>query len=125
MFYINAWLDCTHPQITIHNRLTHEVCVHFSAAEIDVLFASGEVTLDELSSSDANIQQDLLKALFLSRIMINFTEQLGEIKNNLGHRNHKITFPKNSSFPRLLVEETSSSMSLETSVLYQPLVMNG
>lgn len=117
-FYINAWLDCTHPKITIHNKITHEECIHFTAKEVDALFASGEITLDELTSNDASIQQDLVKTLFLSRTMINFSQQLDRIKNNLGHKNRTISFPKNSSFPRLLIEEKATSISSLETILY-------
>ncbi|MCK5897198.1 MAG: hypothetical protein KAG20_10345 [Cocleimonas sp.] len=119
MLYLNAWLDCTHPEITIKNSTTNETLVHFSALEIDALFESGEITLEELSSNDMTIQQEVIKTLFLSRIMINFKQQLHSIGKNIQHRKSLLPFPEISSFsPLSPAVAVSSSFSL-TDILAQ------
>lgn len=99
--YLNAWLDCTNPKITINNKKTDEVLADFSGLEIKELFASGDITLDELHSSDTAIQQDLIKTLFLSRIMINFKQEISGIGKNLQQRNNKVLLSERRSFPPL------------------------
>ena len=39
--YINAWLDCSHPFISIHNKFDDDVLLHFNEDKVNQLFESG------------------------------------------------------------------------------------
>ncbi len=117
--YINAWLDCTDPKITINNRTTNETLAHFSSLEVDELFASGEITLDELSSNDLSVQQELIKTLFLSRIMINLKQDLTEMGANLKYKRELASFPEMRSLPSLVPAVAATSISLSDLLIQQ------
>lgn len=120
--YLNAWLDCTHPKMTINNRKTNEVLANFNAVEIRELFASGDITLDELNSNDTAVQQELIKTLFLSRIMINFKQQLHDMGKDLKQRTRKMPLSERRSFPPL-IPLSSSLPFLERFALCDPITI--
>jgi ABC-type transport system involved in Fe-S cluster assembly fused permease/ATPase subunit len=120
--YLNAWLDCAHPKMTINNRNTNEVLANFNALEIEELFASGEITLDELNSNDPTIQQELIKTLFLSRIMINFKQQLHDMGKGLKQRTREMPLSERRSFPPL-IPVSSSRPFLESFALHEPIII--
>ena len=86
---------------------------------IDELFASGEITLDELSSNDIAVQQELIKTLFLSRIMINLKQDLSEMGTSLKHKRELASFPEMRSLPLLVPAVAAASISLSDLLIHQ------
>ncbi len=49
---INAWLDCSHPFISLHNKNDGDLMAYFNSDKINELIATGDITVDELQSSN-------------------------------------------------------------------------
>ncbi len=64
-YIINAWLDCSSPHITINDSKTGELLVHYNENDVVHLFHQGEISLDEVQSTDAAIQENLVVSLLL------------------------------------------------------------
>lgn len=61
--YINAWLDCTNPFISVHNKFDDDVLAHFNTKKVNQLIKDGDITIAELQSSDLSIQMDVITDL--------------------------------------------------------------
>ncbi|MCK5902602.1 MAG: hypothetical protein KAG28_05580 [Cocleimonas sp.] len=108
--YINAWLDCSHPQLTINNKETGEILADFTAKEINQLFDAGDITLEELSDNNQQTQQALIKTLFLCKITTNFKQQLKGLSNRLEQRPSGSVIPLNK--PLGLLDLTTVSATI-------------
>ena len=49
---INAWLDCSHPFISLHNKNDGDLMAYFNSDKINELIATGDITVDELQSTN-------------------------------------------------------------------------
>jgi len=49
---INAWLDCSHPFISLHNKNDGDLMAYFNSDKINELIATGDITVDELKSTN-------------------------------------------------------------------------
>ena len=60
---INAWLDCSHPFISLHNKNDGDLMAYFNAEKINSLIEGGEITVDELQSNNLNSQIETITTL--------------------------------------------------------------
>lgn len=49
---INAWLDCSHPFISLHNKNDGDLMAYFNSDKINDLIETGDITVDELQSTN-------------------------------------------------------------------------
>lgn len=49
---INAWLDCSHPFISLHNKNDGDLMAYFNSEKINELIETGDITVDELQSTN-------------------------------------------------------------------------
>ena len=49
---INAWLDCSHPFISLHNKNDGDLMAYFNSEKINKLIETGDITVDELQSTN-------------------------------------------------------------------------
>lgn len=61
--YINAWLDCSNPFISIHNKYNDDVLAHFNAEKVNQLFKDGEISVEDLQSTEPGIQINVITNL--------------------------------------------------------------
>ena len=78
--YINAWLDCTNPYISVHNKFDDDVLAHFNTAKVNQLIADGEIAVEDFQSSDPFIQMDIITDL----IAIQSSERIKKQVKNIG-----------------------------------------
>lgn len=60
---INAWLDCNHPFISLHNKHDGDLLAFFGEEKVRHLIAEGEISVDELSSTNPTSQLDTIATL--------------------------------------------------------------
>ena len=60
---INAWLDCAHPFISLHNKNDGDLMAYFNADKINSLIDEGEITLDEFQTNSLDSQIDTVSTL--------------------------------------------------------------
>lgn len=75
-YIINAWLDCSSPHITLNDRETGELLVHYNKTDVISLFQEGEIALDELQSNDDVAHEELIISLLLFKSTHTIEQQL-------------------------------------------------
>jgi len=70
--YINAWLDCSNPYISIHNKFDDDLLVHFNSESVNQLIEDGDVFVEDLQSTDPDIQMEIATNL----IALNSSEKI-------------------------------------------------
>ena len=60
---INAWLDCSHPFISLHNKNDGDLMAYFNADKIISLIENGEITVDDLQSNSLDSQIETITTL--------------------------------------------------------------
>ncbi|MEH6458160.1 MAG: hypothetical protein V7749_17655 [Cocleimonas sp.] len=60
---INAWLDCSHPFISLHNKNDGDLMAYFNADKINSLIDGGEITVEELQSNSLDSQIETISTL--------------------------------------------------------------
>ncbi len=91
--YINAWIDNSHPHISLTNRNTGETLAYFTPSEVEKLLTDGDITVEELRSNDTAIQQDLVKELFLIKAIQDIEQQVYALPKILNKRSPKHLMP--------------------------------
>ncbi|GAA0417158.1 hypothetical protein GCM10009133_27060 [Cocleimonas flava] len=61
--YVNAWLDCHNPHISIHNKFDGDLMAFFNSQKVSQLIESGEVSVSDFESSDENTRSELISTL--------------------------------------------------------------
>lgn len=84
--YINAWLDCRHPFISIHNRFNDDLLVYFNEKEVNQLIANGEITIADLHSTDPNIQMEVITDLIAIKSSQKVQKQVSTLGTQLRKR---------------------------------------
>ena len=84
--YINAWLDCSNPYISIHNKLDDELLVHFNAKSVNQLIEDGEVSVEDLQSTDPDIQMDVATHLIALKSSERITQKIHNLATILNTR---------------------------------------
>ncbi len=94
---INAWLDCSHPFISLHNKNDGDLMAYFNSEKINSLIEDGEITVEELQSNSADSQIETIAtllsikqqdAIFRRLQDTRFTFKLREKETNTHHRNN-------------------------------------
>ncbi len=70
--YVNAWLDCHHPYIAVHNKNDGDVMAFFNSTKVNQLIESGEVSIEDFESSDENTRAELISTL----LRVKFTDSV-------------------------------------------------
>ena len=60
---INAWLDCSHPFISLHNKQDGDLMAYFNSEKINSLIDNGEITVEDLQSNDVTNQMETITTL--------------------------------------------------------------
>lgn len=81
--YINAWLDCHSPHITVNDKKTGELLVHYNKKEMTQLFSNGDISLEELQSTDATVQEELIIDLLLFKSAQTIQQQMTKVHLSL------------------------------------------
>lgn len=61
--YINAWLDCSNPFISVHNKFDDDVLAHFNAEKVNQFIDDGELAVEDLMSADPIVQMGVITDL--------------------------------------------------------------
>jgi len=81
--YVNAWLDCRNPYISIHNKHDGDLMAFFNSSKVNQLIESGEVSVADFESSDENTKTELISTL----LTVNFSDS---IKDEIKKRSQSI-----------------------------------
>ena len=81
--YINAWLDCSHPFISIHNKFDDDLLVYFNAESVNQLIEGGEVSVDDLQSTDLDMQMEIVTNLMAIKSGETIKQQMTEMSKAL------------------------------------------
>ena len=84
--YINAWLDCSNPFISLHNKLNDDLLAHFNTEKVKQLIDNGEIYIEDLQSTNEQIQLDVVTNLLAIKTNENIKKQMGKIKKGLKQR---------------------------------------
>ncbi len=102
-YIINAWLDCSSPHITITDSKTGDLLIHYNKTDIASLFYQGEISLDEVQSTDATVQEELVISLLLFKSTQAIEQQLEDAFLNLKQRDpNDLTEPNKPTFEQKL-----------------------
>ena len=82
-YTINAWLDCCNPYITVSNRKTGEMLAYFNPHEIDKIFSSGDLILEDFQLRDEDSIRDIAEDLLFIKWSRNTKEQIDDIQAEL------------------------------------------
>ena len=85
--YINAWLDCSNPFISIHNKYDDDLLAYFDTTETKQLIEGGEITVEDLHSTNPETQTQLIIDLIAIKSSESIKQQIGNISFQLKKRN--------------------------------------
>ena len=89
--YINAWLDCSNPFISIHNKFDDDLLVHFNAESVSQLIEDGEVFIEDLQSTDPDMQMEVATNLIAIKSFENIKQQINNMCTTLTRREPTLT----------------------------------
>lgn len=84
--YINAWLDCSNPFISIHNKFDDDLLVHFNAEGVSQLIEDGEILVEDLQSTDPDIQMEIATNLIAFKSSEKIKQQINDMSTTLNKR---------------------------------------
>jgi len=84
--YINAWLDCSNPYISILNKFDDDLLVHFNAESVNQLIEDGDVFIEDLQSTDPDIQMEVATNLIAIKSVENIKQQINDMSTTLTRR---------------------------------------
>ena len=84
--YINAWLDCNNPYISIHNKFDDDLLVHFNSESVNQLIEDGDVFVEDLQSTDPDIQMEIATNLIALNSSEKIKQQIHSISTLLNTR---------------------------------------
>ncbi|MCF6190818.1 MAG: hypothetical protein L3J51_10080 [Cocleimonas sp.] len=84
--YINAWLDCSNPYISIHNKYDDDLLVHFNSERVNQLIDDGEIFIEDLKSSDPDIQMEVATNLIALKSGERIKQQIHDLSTVLKTR---------------------------------------
>lgn len=61
--YINAWLDCSSPFISLHKKADDDLFAYFNTDKVNRILDSGDITLEDLQSTNLKTQSSTIKYL--------------------------------------------------------------
>lgn len=63
--YINAWLNRYTPFISIHEKESGKILAHFDSSIVNSFIDNGEISIEDLQSTDKKIQGEVIADLFV------------------------------------------------------------
>jgi len=84
--YINAWLDCSNPYISIHNKFNDDLLAHFNSESVNQLIEDGDVFVEDLQSTDPDIQMEIATNLIALNSSEKIKQQIHSISTLLNTR---------------------------------------
>lgn len=81
--YINAWLDCSSPYISIHNKFDDDLLAHFNAESVNQLIEDGEVFIEDLQSTNPDIQMEIATNLIALKSSERIKRQIHSLATSL------------------------------------------
>lgn len=84
--YINAWLDCKSPFISLHNKFDDDLLLHFNSKRVEQLIDDGEIHIEDLKSTDSDVQIELISTLMAVKSQDKIHKQMVEISSTLNRR---------------------------------------
>jgi hypothetical protein len=103
--YINAWLDCSHPFISIHNKFDDDVLLHFNEDKVNQLFDSGDLCIDDFQNTDSDHQLTVIAELLAIQSNERIKIQLAELHGGLKRRAPKAV----TKFPNQIAIQTTKT----------------
>lgn len=88
--YINAWLDCSNPYISLHNKSDGDLLAHFNVSKVHEILESGDLTLEELQSTDTETQSSIIQYLVALKSAQKIKKQLKKMGSEINERNLKV-----------------------------------
>ena len=89
--YINAWLDCSNPFISIHNKFDDDLLAHFNAKSVNQLIEDGEIFIEDLQSTDPDIQMEIATNLIAIKSSETIKQQISDMSDTLKRREANVT----------------------------------
>ena len=84
--YINAWLDCSNPYISIHNKFDDDLLAHFNSESVNQLIEDGDVFVEDLQSTDPDIQMEVATNLIALKTSERIQQQIHNLSTLLNTR---------------------------------------
>ncbi len=84
--YINAWLDCKNPTISIHNNYDGDLLAHFNAEKISQLIEDGDLYIEDLQSTDHEILMETAMTLMAVKSSDYIKRQMTDLSSLLTKR---------------------------------------
>jgi len=86
---INAWLDCSHPFISLHNKNDGDLMAYFNSDKINELIETGDITVDELQSTNQSSNIETVTTLLSIKQQEAIYKRLQETRFTIAQRNKK------------------------------------
>ncbi len=112
--YINAWLDCSNPFISIHNKFDDDLLAYFNADKVTQLINDGELSLEDLTSTDVDVQMEIVARLMAMKSGEAIKKQIHDMSSSLIRRESTLNTE---------VLKTSVKSSFNGSNLFPPSVL--
>ncbi len=97
---INAWLDCSHPFISLHNKNDGDLMAYFNSDKINELIATGDITVDELHSTNQASNIETVTTLLSIKQQEAIYKRLQETRFTIAERRKENTNTSQSKSPR-------------------------
>lgn len=86
---INAWLDCSHPFISLHNTNDGDLMAFFNSEKINELIDTGDITVDELNSNNQKSNIETVTTLLSIQQQEAIYQRLKDTRFTIVERNKK------------------------------------
>lgn len=96
---INAWLDCSHPFISLHNKNDGDLMAYFNSDKINELIATGDITVDELQSTNQVSNIETVTTLLSIKQQEAIYKRLQETRFTIGERKKEKAINRNNTSP--------------------------
>ncbi len=110
--YINAWLDCSKPFISIHNKFDDDVLLYLNTEKVRQLLESGDICVEDFQITDDDQQLDVIANLLAIKSSERIKEQLKDLQGTIKERTPKQV----TNIPGRMVK--SSDQALPVTVLH-------
>lgn len=87
--YMNAWLDCSRPFISIHNRFDDDVLLHLNTDRVNQLIDSGDICVEDFQTTDTEQQMKLITNLLAHKSSEKIKHQLKGLQGGVKRRASK------------------------------------
>ena len=88
--YINAWLDCSNPFISIHSKHDDTLLAHFNSRELSELLKDGDISVDDLKSTNTKHQVEIVSILLAKKTKDKVKEQIQVMHFNKRDKANKV-----------------------------------